>query len=76
MGCVLNGAHEEMETAIRVVADPNAASPSVNGGGGDAQRMEMKTKPSIPNGDVKTPEVLTVTRPVESDPILARITKK
>ena len=73
LGCVLNGAHEEMETAIRVVADPNGASPGVNGGGGDAQRMETKAKPAIPNGDVKTPEVMPVTRPVESALILPRI---
>ena len=56
MGCVLNGAHEEMESAIRVVSEPASNAAGVNGGG-DVQKPESKRKSTIPNGETKTPEV-------------------
>ena len=58
LGCVLNGAHEEMESAISAVSEPASNTTGVNGGAaGEAHKSESKKKAAIPNGETKTPEV-------------------
>lgn len=61
LGCVLNGAHEEMESAIRAISEPTLAAPApvaTSNGVAPSVTKSLDAKPSkaTPNGDIARPQ--------------------